>query len=109
MPEFYCENCGKEVPADVPLCPYCGKRFYSVRCPVCSYSGPASDFSRGCPVCGYQGPGSSGKTSRTREGIGASGKKRKKNKGSLPDWVYRIFLAVLIAALVLLIREYLRL
>ncbi len=109
MPEFYCENCGKEVPADVPVCPYCGKRFYSVRCPVCSYSGPASDFSLGCPACGYQGPGYSGKAPGAGGGRPSSGNKKKNRKGSLPDWVYRMFLAVLLAALALLIRAYLSL
>lgn len=64
-PKFYCETCGREVPADVDECPYCGMAFYGVMCPRCGHSGPASEFSKGCPKCGYRSPGG--------EGFGKSG------------------------------------
>ena len=50
---FYCENCGKEVPFNAEVCPYCGKIFEAVKCPICGYEGKPSEFSNGCPVCGY--------------------------------------------------------
>lgn len=94
MPSFYCENCGKEVPAEVPSCPYCGKRFFSVKCPVCSYSGPASEFIEGCPSCGYLG--------LPKETATDGGK-------HLPRWVYQILLVFMLAALGILVRIYLNL
>ncbi len=50
---FYCENCGKEVPFNAEICPYCGKVFDAVKCPICGYEGSPSEFSGGCPKCGY--------------------------------------------------------
>jgi predicted RNA-binding Zn-ribbon protein involved in translation (DUF1610 family) len=53
---FYCESCGREVPANALRCPYCKKTFTSVRCPGCGFEGRAEDFSSGCPVCGHSAP-----------------------------------------------------
>jgi RNA polymerase subunit RPABC4/transcription elongation factor Spt4 len=52
-PRFFCDNCEYEVGSDLKTCPHCGRFFTSVRCPVCSYSGPEKIFINGCPLCGY--------------------------------------------------------
>jgi len=52
-PRFFCDNCGYEVGHEVKSCPYCGRFFASVRCPVCDYAGPEKMFANGCPLCGY--------------------------------------------------------
>ncbi len=102
MPSFYCENCGKEVPADVSSCPYCGKRFFSVKCPVCSYSGPAPEFTKGCPSCGYLRP---------PEDLHTAGEHETpvKEKKQLPRWVYRVLLFSMLAGLGVLVKIYLSL
>lgn len=51
---FFCDNCGHEVPFNAEVCPKCKKTFSGVRCPVCQFSGPPSQFQNGCPRCGYQ-------------------------------------------------------
>jgi len=53
---FYCENCGRAVPFDARMCPYCGKSFDAVKCPVCKYTGMPGEFLQGCPECGYLTP-----------------------------------------------------
>jgi len=55
-PRFFCDNCGYEVGDNVKVCPYCGRNFVSIRCPVCDYSGPDRMFQSGCPMCGYSAP-----------------------------------------------------
>ncbi len=50
---FYCENCGREVPFNAEVCPYCGKVFDAVKCPICGYEGSPEEFTSGCPKCGY--------------------------------------------------------
>ena len=67
-PRFYCESCGKQVPADVDSCPHCGMPFYAVRCPRCGYTDNAMKFVGGCPSCGYLGAASEGATPEGREG-----------------------------------------
>ena len=51
--KYYCESCGKPVPETAHSCPFCGKNFTSVKCPVCGFSGNEKDFADGCPGCGY--------------------------------------------------------
>jgi uncharacterized membrane protein YvbJ len=51
--QFYCEYCGGEVGVDDKKCPFCGRFFTSVRCPVCSYQSTERRFEGGCPKCGY--------------------------------------------------------
>jgi len=53
---FYCEYCGNEVGADAKSCPFCGRIFSAVRCPVCSYQSTERQFRGGCPRCGYLAP-----------------------------------------------------
>ena len=99
MPSFYCETCGHEVPAEVQECPFCGKRFYSVICPVCSFSGKASLFTSGCPSCGYLGVSeNAGRTT--------AGKKRNKRGKEFPRWVYTLTLFILLAAMGVLVKLY---
>jgi len=50
---FYCESCGKEVPFNAEICPYCGQEFKAVKCPICGFEGRAELFRNGCPSCGY--------------------------------------------------------
>lgn len=105
QPEFYCETCGKKVPADVDACPYCGMPFYAVKCPRCGYTGRALKFVDGCPSCGY--------LSKSRSGAGESpfpvssgknGKKRKDTKpgrgdtserSEMPGWLFFLVLLLL--------------
>ncbi len=99
MPAFYCENCGKEVPPEVSSCPYCGKKFYSVRCPVCSFTGKAALFVNGCPTCGYQG-------ADTGNGKKFQSEKKEKKKRDFPRWLYFGFLFFLLGGLGVLIKIY---
>lgn len=107
MPVFYCENCGREVPPEVSSCPYCGKEFYSVRCPVCSFTGPAEAFVKGCPSCGYQGSEDKGRNKFISNTGGPEIRKRKTKQ--LPGWVYSLFLVFLLGGLVFLIKIYISL
>ena len=50
---FLCEECGKEVPFNVEVCPSCGRQFKAVKCPICELEGSPDLFSEGCPACGY--------------------------------------------------------
>ena len=50
---FFCESCGRAVSFNAEMCPYCGKSFDAVKCPVCNYTGLPGEFLRGCPKCGY--------------------------------------------------------
>lgn len=56
--QFFCENCGAEVPEKAKVCTHCGKFFSSVRCPKCAWTGLSKDFKDGCPKCGYSGKSS---------------------------------------------------
>jgi len=107
MPAFYCENCGKKVPPEVSFCPYCGKKFYSVRCPLCSFTGTARQFADGCPSCGYQG--SKDGSGRIFTSGSESGNKSKKRKKEMPLWLSVLFLLVLLGGLGLLIKLYITL
>jgi len=67
-PRFFCDNCGYEVGGDVKICPYCGRHFASIRCPVCDYSGPDKMFQNGCPLCGYSAaPAKASKAKKSRD------------------------------------------
>jgi uncharacterized membrane protein YvbJ len=101
-PLFYCDNCGAEVSQSEPSCPSCGRKFASIRCPACGFSGEEKRFDNGCPECGYQVlPGKGGhKTKRA-----AFGHNRKKaasassTEGALPGWAYFLTAAVFVFAL----------
>jgi len=91
-PRFFCDNCGYEVDHEVKACPYCGRNFASVRCPICDFSGPEKMFMNGCPLCGYSSDPALKKEPKTV-------KKRKKKhlRGeSLPVWTYILLGIVLI-------------
>jgi len=94
-PRYFCENCGKEVKRNSPLCPYCGRFFTSVRCPKCGYSGIVEEFDSGCPVCGYA------------EAAAAAPEALKPPPPPvtpLPVWVYAAVLLALAAVIALLLR-----
>jgi uncharacterized membrane protein YvbJ len=92
-PLFYCDNCGAQVGQDEPACPRCGRKFASIRCPACGYSGEEKQFDDGCPKCGYQvipGKGvhrNKGRGSRGHHGYVAD------KKEALPVWCYILTLA----------------
>jgi len=89
-PRFFCENCGAEVPRDEEICPECGKRFASVRCPACGFIGEVAHFKGGCPKCGYSITATHPSKARAK----AKKRRRKKTRkskattASLPLWIY---------------------
>jgi len=91
-PRFFCESCGTEVPRDAKNCPKCGRRFASVLCPSCGFSGEEDSFKGGCPVCGY----SSGAW-QYQDTKAAELPEIKKPAGALPVWVYLLTAAVFTA------------
>ncbi|MDR1095031.1 MAG: hypothetical protein LBL31_01435 [Spirochaetaceae bacterium] len=101
-PLFYCDNCGTEVSQSEPSCPHCGRKFASIRCPACGFSGEEDMFDDGCPECGYQVL--SGKGGRKNK-LTASGRNRNKAahtptaEGALPLWAYFLTFAVFVFAL----------
>ncbi|MFO7849720.1 MAG: hypothetical protein R6V67_07145 [Spirochaetia bacterium] len=110
-PGFYCETCGKKVPADVDACPYCGMPFYAVKCPRCGYMGGALQFVNGCPSCGYLSKRRSrqGESSFTASSAGKSGNKREEKKpgrGEMPGWLFFLVLLLLGTLLAGLITVY---
>jgi len=51
--DSFCDNCGKRVPFNAHVCPYCRKEFKAIRCPACGHQGKPVNFLNGCPECGY--------------------------------------------------------
>jgi len=90
-PSFYCENCGREVPPGLDVCPGCGEAFSSVRCPSCGFTGVPELFKKSCPRCGYMGEEVNINT---------------KTKEYLPAWVYRVLIGALLILIICLIRVY---
>jgi len=79
-----------EVPREAKNCPKCGRRFASVLCPSCGFSGEETFFKGGCPVCGYSaGNNTIGPSSNFPES--------KRPAGALPFWVYILTAAVFTA------------
>ena len=113
---FYCENCGKRVGPSARVCPYCGRFFTAVKCPVCRFSGEVGLFMTGCPSCGYTGderrqfevinlPSSStGLFSRER-----SIANRRRKTGERPGWLFALTMVVLGLAFLVLVVIYLNL
>jgi uncharacterized membrane protein YvbJ len=102
-PIFYCDNCGSEVSQDELFCPKCGRKFASIRCPACGFSGEESLFNDGCPRCGYQVV--TGKDGRKSGHPSAARISRKKSavasaaEGALPIWAYFLVSAFFVFAL----------
>jgi ssDNA-binding Zn-finger/Zn-ribbon topoisomerase 1 len=95
-PHYFCDFCGKEVPGQAKLCPFCGHFFTSVRCPRCGFTSSAAKFRYGCPACGYSSP------EQDREAQAAaprSGRKRADAPGPLPVWVFLLVAILLIFSL----------
>jgi len=98
-PLFFCDNCNYEVGDNIKVCPYCGRNFVSVRCPVCDYSGPDRMFQSGCPLCGYSAPSqpkiyNPKKTKSHKEPLQAA--------KPLPFWTYVATFLALLAMIALL-------
>jgi uncharacterized membrane protein YvbJ len=106
-PLFYCDSCGAEVSQDALACPKCGRKFASIRCPACGFSGEEDLFDDGCPKCGYQVLPGKGRhknkkiASVSRRGRKASGAST--SRDALPVWAYFLTLAFFIFALLFLL------
>ncbi len=106
---YFCESCGSEVKAGAKVCPSCGKVFVAVRCPKCGFEGGERDFANGCPSCGYLDaiprPGSvrtPAAPRSPRQTAARHGAQRRPSSG-LPAWAWRVILAVLAVAAVVLL------
>ena len=100
-PSFYCENCGREVPPCLDVCPGCGEAFSSVRCPSCGFKGVPGFFKKGCPGCGYMGGDIKEKPrGDTKENTSVIIKKY------FPVWVYRVIIGALLILIIYLLRVY---
>ncbi|MCL2277046.1 MAG: zinc ribbon domain-containing protein [Treponema sp.] len=95
-PRFYCDNCGYEVGSEVKQCPYCSRFFASIRCPMCSFSGPDRMFMNGCPMCGYSAPTTQGKNTKMKPPP-----KTYQSAEPLPFWMYIAGFGVLFALIAL--------
>ncbi|MBN1410498.1 MAG: hypothetical protein JW969_06610 [Spirochaetales bacterium] len=102
---FLCEFCGREVPYNIEECPFCGKVFTAVKCPVCHKTGTPEQFMNGCPRCGYMTPQAEEFARPEKIKKRKSVKKRDKRK-PLPSWFYLLSGIGLIVALVILIIIY---
>jgi uncharacterized membrane protein YvbJ len=96
---FYCDNCGMEVAQDAVSCPACGRKFSSVLCPKCGFSGEESLFDSGCPSCGYEViPGKKRAKSYDRAGRTDADSRvgRSKKEGELPFWAWAVGVGIAI-------------
>lgn len=41
------------MPFNAEVCPYCGRLFSGVKCPICGFEEKPALFTEGCPQCGY--------------------------------------------------------
>jgi ssDNA-binding Zn-finger/Zn-ribbon topoisomerase 1 len=105
---FYCENCGREVRAGDKICPYCKRFFSSVRCPACSFSGPASLFVQGCPACGYASPTGTGDDLERYDPEEVQGRAFRRKAG-FPPWFYSLVITILALSFGVLVLIYLNL
>jgi hypothetical protein len=108
---FLCEFCGQEVPYNIDKCPYCGKIFTAVKCPVCHMTGKPDDFYNGCPRCGYMTPRP--RTPKSRKANPAAGRAgASRGKKPLPHWFYPasgvVLVLVLIALILLFVFRFMR-
>jgi predicted RNA-binding Zn-ribbon protein involved in translation (DUF1610 family) len=101
-PLFYCDNCGTVVLQDDTSCPGCGRKFASIRCPACGFSGEEELFDDGCPKCGYQVLDENG-TRKNRPSASRRGGKKTAHTSTageaLPAWVYFLTFAFFVLAL----------
>ncbi|MFW5812407.1 MAG: zinc ribbon domain-containing protein [Alkalispirochaetaceae bacterium] len=112
---FFCENCGEQVKPTAKVCPGCGAFFTNVRCPRCSYTGKAHEFSQGCPVCGYLGRISSPRREEGGSFPMAEHSSRTSRRGGVgrrrerPWWLFPMILIFLVLSFILLSIIYMRL
>jgi predicted RNA-binding Zn-ribbon protein involved in translation (DUF1610 family) len=88
---FVCENCGARVPISAKTCPGCGRRFSSIRCPACGFTGEDDLFKDGCPVCGYLAANTVASKLKRHKNTSYT---RTEDTGALPPWAYIITLAL---------------
>jgi uncharacterized membrane protein YvbJ len=93
-PQFFCENCGAEVPLSAKNCPGCGRAFSAVRCPNCNFVGEEALFKDGCPICGYS-PGRAPPPAKSEKEIAYT------RPEPLPLWVYLVSAAAALAVIIL--------
>ena len=98
-PAFYCENCGQNVSSGLDICPGCGQKFSSVRCPSCSFTGDASLFKGKCPQCGYSGMQNNNSYSNLKIAD-------VENDKQFPVWLYRVLIGIMVVVIIGLIRIY---
>jgi DNA-directed RNA polymerase subunit RPC12/RpoP len=85
------------------MCPSCGRKFASIRCPACGFSGEEDLFNDGCPKCGYQVLPGKGRHKHKR--IASASRRGEKAaspsapSGTLPVWAYFLTFAFFIFAL----------
>lgn len=91
--KYFCEYCDTEVGESDEVCPKCGRRFSSVVCESCGYSGAPDEFSNGCPKCGHA-------EKRKSADAAAVNGNPKRNAAFIPMWVY--FMAGIILGMVIL-------
>ncbi len=90
-PGFFCEGCGEKVDKWALQCPSCGKIFDSIKCPECSNTGTAEEFSNGCPVCGFM---SKAQKEKLKSEMKAS--KRSNNNSEISSSFYIIAILMLL-------------
>ncbi len=122
MRQFFCENCGKEVKESDELCPHCGAVFVAIKCPQCGYRGKQHHFVRGCPICGFLAeerpvryeivPGTppEGSQDSTPRVMRRSRREKRyaRRRRPVPDWLFWVVLAAMVAAFLVLSQVYLR-
>lgn len=110
LSSFYCENCSREVSAGLDICPSCGLEFASVQCPNCGFTGVYELFKEGCPECGYTSKNEMEKHSCSElhivKQVGNGYKDSGKALNQLPSWLYKVFVALMIIVIVILVRSY---
>ncbi|MBN2509979.1 MAG: zinc ribbon domain-containing protein [Spirochaetales bacterium] len=109
--KFYCESCNNPVEYDAEVCPYCGKLFDAVKCPVCKHIGRVESFINGCPKCGYCAPHMDRLRDNSSKAYRESAYKEKETpkNGFMSSWVYYSIAGGLFIAFLALVILYLRL
>ncbi len=101
-PSFYCENCGREVNPNLNICPGCGEKFISVRCPSCGFTGESYLFNKKCPQCGFSGADSD----NLKKDGNLYNKNVKETGKYFPSWLYKVLIGILVVVILGIIRFY---
>ena len=100
MRQFFCENCGKDVQEQDTVCSHCGAFFVALRCPRCAFQAKSHRFVHGCPNCGYLSDRLDPLRPAKPRDRGARPRRR------IPDWVFWLVVAGLVASLLFLVIVY---